>query len=148
MRRSKMRNARSRSADGILRALGSRILRPLGQVVQDRTELYLLVQFPELVDGFLRASGDRQVGRLDDVPATRVAHHWHRQTPPSSPAAGAFRPKPEPASHAWPVSQDASAEGSGQKGPAQGLSRMEKRTSPGATLRRSPCAASASPRPA
>ncbi len=75
-----MRNARSRSASGILRALGSRILRPLGQVVQDRTELYLLVQFPPLVDGFLQASGDRQVGRLDDVPAIRVAHHWHRQT--------------------------------------------------------------------
>src|SRR5258708_25585730 len=98
MRRSKMRNARSRSAGGILRALGSRILRPLGQVVQDRTELYLLVQFPPLVDGFLQASGDRQVGRLDDVPAIRVAHHSHRHTAPSSPAAFAFRPGPEPAS--------------------------------------------------
>src|SRR5260221_9251282 len=107
MSKPKMRNARSRSAGGILRALGSRILRPLGQVVQDRTELYLLVQFPPLVDGFLQASGDRQVGRLDDVPAIRVPHHWHRQTPPSSPAACPFRPEPEPASPARLVSQNA-----------------------------------------
>ncbi len=123
-----MRNARSRSAGGILRALGSRILRPLGQVVQDRTELYLLVQFPPLVDGFLQASGDRQVGRLDDVPAIRVAHHWHRQTPPSSPAACAFRPEPEPASHARLVSQNAPRARCGSRGCGDGA-RVRSRSS-------------------